>query len=161
VILEITIPVELLPVPQSLFDFAFALIGWQIGRAFGSLDVEILEALKDKPFKRTIFALLHFFHHYWIGLLLIVFCQQLIVDWNAPFWTVQGIYRMLLWIGYGLFVEDGAYHISIWIRTRLIFKRLIKPSWFKVHLQNESQLSEFVAIAAKYGLCWRVEKAED
>jgi len=156
------IPIEKLPVPQSLFDFAFALIGWQLGRAFSLFDAEVLEAWKDKPFRYTLFMLLHFFHHYWIGLLLIVFCQQLIFDWNAPFWTLQGVYRMLLWIGYGLFIEDGAYHISVWVRTRLIFTQdFVKPSWFKIHFQNKKQLSELVAIAAKYGLCWRIEEAKD
>jgi len=159
--LDITIPIELLPVPQSLFDFAFALIGWQLGRAFALFDAEFLKAWKNKPFRYTLFMLLHFFHHYWIGLLLIVCCQQLIFDWNAPFWTTQGVLRILLWIGYGLFIEDGAYHISVWVRRRLIFKEPIEPSWFKVHFRNEDQLSEFVAIAAKHGLCWRIEKAED
>jgi len=157
--MEIVIPVELLPAPKTLFDFAFALIGWQLGKSFAQFDGEILKLLENKPFRFTLARLLHFCHHYWIGLLLIVLCQQLIYDWNAPFWTIQGVLRALMWIGYGLFIEDGSHHIIAWVRIRLSSPRQssVYPRWVRLHLQNQRQLGDVVKIAAKYGLCWQLE----
>jgi len=157
--MEIVIPLELLPVPKTLFDFTFALIGWQLGRSFSQFNGEVLELLKDKPFRLTIARVLHFFHHYWIGLLLIVLCQQLIFNWDAPFWTLQGALRALMWVGYGLFLEDSGYHVAAWVRTRLALpkRRVSYPRWVRLHLQDERQLNDVVKVAAKYGLCWQFE----
>jgi len=113
------IPVELLPVPKSLFDFTFALIGWGLGSAFGGgFDEEFLEKIKENKAKWIICRILHFFHHYWIGLLLLVFCGAAVSDWSAVF-GMNGMLRALYWIGYGLFVEDGQYHIRNYARRKV------------------------------------------
>ena len=115
----IEIPLELLPVPKTLFDFTFAVIGWQLGDAFSKhdnigLDDAIMKHGKFKGiWKFIISRLLHFFHHYWIGLLLMVFCLP--ANWPDPNWWQGALY----WIGYGLFIEDGQYHLREWFGKKV------------------------------------------
>jgi len=115
----IEIPLELLPVPKTLFDFTFAVIGWQLGNAFSKhdnigLDDAIMKHGKFKGiWKFIISRLLHFFHHYWIGLLLMVFCLP--ANWPDPNWWQGALY----WIGYGLFIEDGQYHLREWFGKKV------------------------------------------
>jgi len=115
--MEIEIPIEVLPVPKSLFDFSWAIIGWQLGKAFGGFDEEFLESVPSL-YKRAVYRVLHFIHHYWIGLLLIIYCGSLIYDWKAVF-GAQGALRAAYWLGYGLFVEDGWHHVVAYVRVRL------------------------------------------
>jgi len=118
----IEIPLELLPVPKTLFDFTFAVIGWQLGNAFSKQDNigfdEVLEAETKLGKAKGILGfigrrVLHFVHHYWIGLLLMVFCLP--VNWPDPNWWQGALY----WIGYGLFIEDGQYHLREWFGKKV------------------------------------------
>jgi hypothetical protein len=108
---EITIPLEWLPVPTSLFEFTWAAIGLLAARSFSKrLDEEILEEMEKMKEKhprlykgrRFMERLLHFIHHWWIGLLLILYTPR-----TCP----------LFWIGYGFVIEDGGYHLREFSKT--------------------------------------------
>lgn len=109
--MDLIIPVDLLPVPKTLFEFTFTLIGWQLGSAMSKidkvgLDEAILKNLKWKGLAKWLLErMLHFFHHYWIGLLLLVFTVP--NNWPDPLWMQGALY----WFGYGLTVEDAQYHL--------------------------------------------------
>jgi len=116
--------IEILPVPTTLFEWTFTIIGWQLGDAFSKHDnIGLDEALiaktkigKLKGFtKFLVKRLLHFIHHYWIGLLLMVFCLP--NNWPDPNWWQGALY----WFGYGLFIEDGQYHLRDFL-SRFEFK---------------------------------------
>ena len=124
--MPIEIPIELLPVPKTLFEFTFAVIGWQLGNAFSKHDnIGFDEALMAEGFwskvggfaKFLVKRTLHFLHHYWMGLLLMVFCVP--VNWPNPLWWQGALY----WLGYGLFIEDAQFHVreklrnSRWLRS--------------------------------------------
>ena len=120
--MELVIPVDLLPVPKTLFEWTFAVIGWQLGNAFSKQDsVGLDEALMASTFfgkckgfaKFLVKRLLHFLHHYWIGLLLMVFCLP--VNWPNPLWWQGALY----WLGYGMFVEDSGFHLREFVSKKL------------------------------------------
>jgi hypothetical protein len=108
---EIVIPTELLPIPVTLFEICWSVIGFQLARAFGKrLDEDILKQLEELKEKHPrlykarwfIERLLHFIHHWWIGLLLILYTPR-----TCP----------LFWIGYGFAIEDGGYHLREFSKT--------------------------------------------
>jgi len=119
---KLVIPLKYLPVPKSLFDLAWAIIGWHLGKTFSNLDEELLKTIPDSQwYKRVIYRILYFIHHYWVGLLLIVYCGYILEVnncWDAVF-GYFGAIRALLWLGYGLFVEDGWHHVVEAIKARL------------------------------------------
>jgi hypothetical protein len=115
---EIIIPTELLPIPLTLFEITWAVIGFQAARAFSKrLDEDILKQLEELKEKHPnlyrlrwlIERTLHFLHHYWLGLLCMVYFPR-----SHP----------LFWIGYGMFIEDGGFHLTEFLKT---VKR-VKPS---------------------------------
>jgi len=76
-----------------------------LARSFAALDQEggfdekIIRDIGAAGFLRYLVdRFLHFLHHYWIGLLLMAYglCHE-----------------EVFWFGYGLFVEDAAYHTRI------------------------------------------------
>jgi len=101
---------SLLPIPQTLFEITWTLIGWLLARAFAKVDkkgldeaileyVEKKEYTKNEAFMRWLGERsLHFLHHFWMGLLLIAY------------YPVHGCPE-LMWFGLGLFAEDGCFHI--------------------------------------------------
>jgi hypothetical protein len=108
---EIIIPTELLPVPLTLFEITWAVIGFQMARAFSKrLDEDILEELEKmkeahpRLYKARwlIERTLHFIHHYWLGMLALVYFPR-----SHP----------LFWIGYGMFIEDGGFHLKEFLKT--------------------------------------------
>jgi hypothetical protein len=114
----VEISIEQLPIPVSLFEICWAVIGFQAARAFSKrLDEDILEELEKMKEKHpNLYRLrwfvertLHFIHHFEIGLLLMVYFPR-----TSP----------LFWLGYGFFVEDGGYHAKEFLKT---VKR-VKPS---------------------------------
>jgi hypothetical protein len=102
---EVRIPLDLLPIPTSLFEFTWALIGWLLADSFSKrLDEDILnqidELKKTHPkiaaFRWVIENILHFLHHTWIGLLLMLYLPRA---------------SELFWLGYGLFIQDAQFHL--------------------------------------------------
>jgi len=113
----ITIPINLLPIPKTLFDFTWALIGWEFGKAFSQFDEELISKTPQK-YRRILYRILHFIHHYWIGLLMVVYAQAFLTDPTAVTgWN--GLYRAILWFGYGLVMEDGHHHLFKWIANKI------------------------------------------
>ena len=115
---EIVIPTELLPIPVTLFEITWAVIGFQAARAFSKrLDEDILKQLEELKEKHPnlyrlrwlIERTLHFLHHYWLGMLAMAYFPR-----SHP----------LFWIGYGMFIEDGGFHLREFLKT---VKR-VKPS---------------------------------
>jgi hypothetical protein len=97
--------------PVSLFEICWALIGFQAARAFSKrLDEDILEELEKMKGKHPrlykarwlIERTLHFLHHYWLGMLAMVYFPR-----SHP----------LFWIGYGMFIEDGGFHLTEFLKT--------------------------------------------
>lgn len=89
-----------LPVPVTLLQITWAIIGFMFGRAFGKqLDHTIQETEWFKKQKLmaqwTVRAILDFMHHFWIGLLLMVYASL------SPYPSE------LYWFGYGLFIDDA------------------------------------------------------
>lgn len=82
------------PTPASLLEWTWFLIGLTLGRAFKGCDYQLQQTewfKKQGKFTQwTIKRLLDFLHHFWIGLLLVVY---------AP-------YPELIWLGWALFVDD-------------------------------------------------------
>lgn len=105
---------EWLPVPDNLFDLTWTLIGIQLGATFGKINQKgmgIDEYIKDhgkfKGWTRFVVErVLHFLHHYWLGLLLIIYYPQ----HQTP---------ELMWLGLGLFLEDSFYHTQDFLRAKL------------------------------------------
>lgn len=87
-----------LPLPQTLLEVTYFLIGFFAGRAGALCDHQIKESAwykKQRPcVKSTISALLDFTHHFWIGLLIMV---------EIPMTAYGG---RPYWFGMGLFVDD-------------------------------------------------------
>lgn len=119
--MSIVIPIELIPIPQTLFALTFAIIGWELGDAFSTKDsVGLDEAMKETGYWNKLKGLskfiasrmLHFFHHYWLGMLLMVFCSPWATEYPVQNWIFGAFY----WFGYGLFVEDGQYHLRGFIQ---------------------------------------------
>ena len=97
---------NLLPLPQTLFEVTWTIIGIQFGYVFGKLngngggvdqDIEKGCSRFSWFWQRCLKRALNFLHHYWIGLLLIVY------NIGVP---------ELKWLGLGLFLEDGGYELK-------------------------------------------------
>jgi len=104
--------INLLPTPHTLFELTWVLIGIQLGKSFGvinqsgmGVDEYVRANGKLKGWTKFIVdRVLHFTHHYFIGLLLIVY--------PIP-------YPEFKWFGLGLFLEDGGYHIYDFLKGRI------------------------------------------
>jgi len=86
----------LIPVPTNLLEWLWLCLGITFGRAFGKkFDLEIQETewfKKLKPWQKWLIRrLLDFTHHWWIGLLLVVYLSHI---------------PELYWFGWGLFYDD-------------------------------------------------------
>jgi hypothetical protein len=97
--------------PTNLFELVWTIVGFQAARAFSKrLDEDILEQLEELKEKHPrlykarwfIERLLHFIHHAYIGLLCMVYLPR-----SHP----------LFWIGYGMFIEDGGFHLTEFLKT--------------------------------------------
>ena len=84
-----------IPAPETLLQITWAIIGFMLARSFKNLDYTIKDATlyttMDPVSQFIVGGILDFFHHFWIGMLLMVYC-------NAS----QEVY----WFGYGLFIDD-------------------------------------------------------
>ncbi len=80
--------------PQTLQEVTWLIIGFMVGRAFKGIDQAIQKTHSyqhQNPLtKQVIKNTLNFFHHFWIGLLLVCY---------API-------PELTWLGWGLFIDD-------------------------------------------------------
>jgi len=86
-----------LPYPSNLFEATWFLIGFCAGRAGARFDDNIKNSDWFKHLgywrKKIVGFLLDFTHHFWIGLLLMVYTKNLLSG-------------ELYWFGYGLFIDD-------------------------------------------------------
>ena len=84
-----------IPSPQTLLQITWAIIGFMLARSFKKLDHTIKQTTKydtmDPISQFLIGGTLDFFHHFWIGMLLMVYCN------SSP---------EVYWFGYGLFIDD-------------------------------------------------------
>ncbi len=96
-----------LPVPTNLLELTWLLIGFMFGRAFGkSLDFSVQQtdwfSRQPKLSQEVVKNLLNFLHHFWIGLLLMVYAAQiggLLRGWQVPA-------EVPYFAGCGLFLDD-------------------------------------------------------
>lgn len=86
-----------LPFPINLFQATWFLIGICLGRSFKSFDSGIQDSENFKNLSWTeqkfITTMMDFTHHFWIGMLLMVYCASLL---NGE----------VYWLGMGLFIDD-------------------------------------------------------
>ena len=99
--LDINQFISMLPVPATLFEITWTLIGVQFGNTFskvgnnGGMDEYIKEHGKFKGFAKYIVEnTLNFLHHWEIGLILIIYPMP---------------YMEIKWFGLGLLIDDGLY----------------------------------------------------
>ena len=62
--------------------------------------------------------LLHFVHHWWIGMLFVLYCGTTSYYLGMPLIPSPELY----WIGFGMFVEDALYHTSASFKNGLMSK---------------------------------------
>lgn len=91
------------PVPSTLLAMCWFLIGINFGRGFGKSidqDIQATEWYKNLSgiWQWLLKRLLDVTHHWWIGLLLVVYAYR--IDWMLLF--AEEAY----WFGWGLFVDD-------------------------------------------------------
>ena len=86
-----------LPMPETLIQVTWFLIGFFAGRAGASCDNDIKDTewfkARGKFTQKVIGALLDFTHHFWIGLLLMNY-------------ALDPIKTEMYWFGMGMFVDD-------------------------------------------------------
>ena len=111
--------INLLPIPKTLLEITWVLIGWQLGKSFGtikdnglggngSVDDYIRESGKWKGWSKVIVErTLYFLHHWEIGLLLIIYKMPV---------------AELKWLGLGLFLEDSSFHLYDFLKARIKVK---------------------------------------
>jgi len=84
-----------IPAPETLLQITWTLIGFMFARSFKNIDHFIKEsewyAALDKLGQFLVGGILDFFHHFWMGLLIMIYYPQ-----------PQECY----WFGYGLFLDD-------------------------------------------------------
>lgn len=91
-----------LPTPENLVQITWLFIGFMFGRAFGKqLDQEVQNSqwFKNRhPLCQWIIKrCLDFLHHFWIGLLIMIYvCDP----------CISTIDNEAYWFGYGLFLDD-------------------------------------------------------
>ncbi len=93
-----------LPVPSTLLQVTWLLVGFMFSRAFAkNLDHAVQETDQFKAqgkFAQTLIKnLLNFLHHFWIGLLLIVYSAQI----ASPLHFSPDV---IAFFGLGLFLDD-------------------------------------------------------
>jgi len=83
-----------IPLPETLLQVTWFLIGFFAGRAGAKTDNTVKESewfkKQNKTVQSAISGLLDFTHHFWMGLLLMTYA----------------IYPEMYWLGVGLFVDD-------------------------------------------------------
>ncbi len=93
-----------LPVPSTLLQVTWLLVGFMFSRAFAkNLDHSVQDTAMFKAqgkFVQTLIKnLLNFLHHFWIGLLLIVYAAQIALPLRfSP--------DVIAFFGLGLFLDD-------------------------------------------------------
>ena len=84
-----------IPAPETLLQITWAVIGFMLARSFKKLDYTIKEATlyttMDPISQFIVGGILDFFHHFWVGMLLMVYYN------GSP---------EVYWFGYGLFIDD-------------------------------------------------------
>ncbi len=93
-----------LPVPSTLLQITWLLIGFTFARAFGkNLDQNVKSSkfynVQSKVAQWVISGLLDWLHHFWVGLLLMVYAAQvsIIIPVDAD---------ALFFFGLGMFIDD-------------------------------------------------------
>jgi len=109
-----------LPVPKTLFEGTWVVIGWMAATAFGkSLDEDIMSKINASKnrFVRNcgpfIARLLHFTHHFWIGMLGVVYfgVTPIAQSIGLPISIPQLPNAELFWLCLGLTFEDAQFHL--------------------------------------------------
>ena len=90
--------------PTNLEQLTWFLIGFTLARAFGKQCDQTIKSTdwfkrRSKVAKWLIASLLDFLHHFWIGLLLMTYAQQIA---NAIGISPDAVF----WFGYGVLVDD-------------------------------------------------------
>ena len=85
-----------IPAPETLLQITWTIMGFMFARAFGKQFDQTIQgtdwwATASEIEQFIMGGILNFFHHFWIGLLLMVYCS-----------ASQEFY----WFGYGLFIDD-------------------------------------------------------
>ena len=84
-----------IPAPETLLQITWTIIGFILARSFKSVDHTIKESEwyknLDEIGKFLVGGTLDFFHHFWIGMLLMVYYPH-----------IEEVY----YFGYGLFIDD-------------------------------------------------------
>jgi len=94
-----------IPIPQTYFEFLWIGIGLQLGLAYGDrLDEEIKNskwfASIPNPLNGFLIRTLKFMHHWILGLILVVYCNQI-----PSFSIFEAL--SYYWLGFGLFMGDA------------------------------------------------------
>jgi hypothetical protein len=109
---------RLIPAPSNLFEWTWTGIGVLFSAAFSRVNNQGLdEALQDtncwkeklgKIGKWLGSRLLHFIHHWWAGLLFVIYCGTTAFYEGMPKIPFPELY----WLGVGMFLEDAVYHTA-------------------------------------------------
>lgn len=114
-----------LPLPGTLFEGTWMIIGWLLANTLGSkCDEGMMEWIdnnypKDNGFwsknkniiLKTVAKLLNFVHHSWMGLLGAIYFGGLITQtFTLPVVVPVSLNAELFWLSIGIAVEDLQYH---------------------------------------------------
>lgn len=111
-----------LPIPQTIFEGTWFLMGWLAGNCFGAqCDEDILKCIEQKygndgkkSFVLKLFAkTLNFVHHVYIGLLGVIYfgIAPIAQSIELPIVIPQLPNAELFWLSLGLALEDIQYHV--------------------------------------------------
>lgn len=111
-----------LPVPKTLLEGTWFVIGWMAANAFGkSLDEGIMEKINGsnsefvKDVGPLVSRILHFVHHFWIGMLGVVYfgVTPIAQSIGLPISIPQSPNAELFWVCLGMALEDAQYHLRV------------------------------------------------
>lgn len=98
VALEITVPV-----PETLLATFWFLLAVSLGQSFKDVDYELQSTdwfVAQGAFVQWLIkSLLDFTHHWWMGLFMVVYADNLV-------YIFGGNFDVYLWFGWGLFADD-------------------------------------------------------
>jgi len=84
-----------IPAPETLLQITWTIIGFILARSFKNIDHTVKESrwyqTLDKVEQFVVGGLLDFLHHFWMGMILMVYYSH-----------IPEVY----WFGYGLFIDD-------------------------------------------------------
>ena len=110
-----------LPLPETLFEGTWAVIGWMAGKSFSAqLNGDFLkwidENINNKSKKwimKAVTKVLNFVHHFWIGLLGVVYFGVVPIAQSVglPIYIPTYPCAELFWLCLGMATEDAQFHL--------------------------------------------------